>query len=85
MKSFKSILTLIFVAPLLVMSGAQAAGEHPMGFFVTSKGIGNGADLGGLEGADAHCARLAKAAGDFSKRLPEYQERLTAVYSHTLA
>jgi len=34
-----------------------------MGFFVTSAGTGKGADLGGLEGADAHCAALAKAAG----------------------
>ena len=48
---------------LLTSSMAQAAGEHPMGFFVTSKSIGNGADLGGLAGADAHCEKLAKAAG----------------------
>ena len=34
-----------------------------MTFFVTSVGKGNGADLGGLEGADAHCNALAKAAG----------------------
>jgi hypothetical protein len=34
-----------------------------MTFFVTSAGKGNGADLGGLEGADAHCNELAKAAG----------------------
>ncbi|HXU43389.1 MAG TPA: hypothetical protein VN675_13755 [Burkholderiales bacterium] len=34
-----------------------------MSFFVTSTGKGNGADLGGLEGADAHCSSLAKAAG----------------------
>ncbi|HSF14377.1 MAG TPA: hypothetical protein VLK65_02360 [Vicinamibacteria bacterium] len=32
-------------------------------FFLTSVGPGNGADLGGLEGADAHCQRLAEAAG----------------------
>src|SRR5882672_2462827 len=32
-------------------------------FFVTSVGKGNGADLGGLESADAHCQSLAKAAG----------------------
>lgn len=56
--------TCIFL--LLLVSGVQAAGEHPMGFFVTSRSIGNGADLGGLNGADAHCASLAKAAG--SKR-----------------
>ena len=39
---------------------AQAGG---MSFFVTSVGTGKGADLGGLEGADAHCQTLAKAAG----------------------
>ncbi|MBF8301684.1 MAG: hypothetical protein HW394_2054 [Acidobacteria bacterium] len=32
-------------------------------FFVTSKGLGRGADLGGLAGADAHCQALAKAEG----------------------
>src|SRR2546423_6272880 len=34
-----------------------------MTFFVTSAGKGNGADYGGLEGADAHCNALAKAVG----------------------
>ena len=34
-----------------------------MSFFLTSEGLGNGADLGGLEGADAHCQTLADAAG----------------------
>ncbi len=37
-------------------------GEH-MTFFVTSTGPGNGANLGGLEGADRHCQSLALAAG----------------------
>ena len=32
-------------------------------FFVTSRGPGNGGDLGGLAGADAHCQALAKAEG----------------------
>jgi hypothetical protein len=32
-------------------------------FFVTSKAIGKGGDLGGLAGADAHCQTLAKAEG----------------------
>ncbi len=39
------------------------AQQASMTFFVTSVGKGNGADLGGLEGADAHCLALAKAAG----------------------
>jgi hypothetical protein len=32
-------------------------------FFVTSKGLGKGGDLGGLAGADAHCQSLAQAQG----------------------
>lgn len=35
----------------------------PMGFFITSVGSGKGADFGGLAGADAHCQKLATAAG----------------------
>jgi hypothetical protein len=42
---------------------AAQKGGGAMTFFVTSQGKGNGADLGGLEGADAHCNSLAKAAG----------------------
>jgi hypothetical protein len=49
-------------AALLCLSGAVSA-QQPMSFFVTSVGKGNGAELGGLDGADAHCAALAKAAG----------------------
>lgn len=39
------------------------AQDEPMTFFITSENPGNGADLGGLEGADAHCDALAEAAG----------------------
>jgi hypothetical protein len=41
----------------------QAGNSAGMTFFVTSVGIGKGADLGGLAGADAHCQALARAAG----------------------
>ena len=41
----------------------QREAASDMSFFVTSAGSGNGADLGGLEGADAHCQQLAEAAG----------------------
>ena len=37
--------------------------QHPMTFFVTSVGLGKGANLGGLAGADAHCQALATAVG----------------------
>jgi hypothetical protein len=43
--------------------GGAAAGPQPMSFFVTSVGKGDGANLGGLAGADAHCAALAQASG----------------------
>jgi len=44
-------------------SVAQDASFGGMSFFVTSVGVGNGGDLGGLSGADAHCQDLAAAAG----------------------
>jgi hypothetical protein len=39
------------------------AQQADMTFFVTSANPGKGGDLGGLEGADAYCGQLAKAAG----------------------
>jgi hypothetical protein len=50
---------------LALVLGSQLANaqDNPMGFFVTSVGMGDGANLGGLEGADAHCQKLAEAAG----------------------
>jgi hypothetical protein len=57
------------LAPALLSLGlgagaqAQQSGVDGMTFFVTSAGPGNGADLGGLEGADAHCQQLAESAG----------------------
>ncbi len=47
----------------LAMAAPAWADAASMSFFVTSAGKGDGANLGGLEGADAHCASLAKAAG----------------------
>ena len=41
-------------------------------FFVTSVGIGNGGDLGGLAGADNHCQTLAQAAGAGGKTWRAY-------------
>ncbi len=43
--------------------GAALQQDPPMSFFITSAGPGNGADLGGLAGADRHCQALAKAVG----------------------
>jgi hypothetical protein len=52
------VLALCAALPLV----AQNAPEK-MTFFIVSAGPGNGAALGGLAGADAHCAKLAQAAG----------------------
>jgi hypothetical protein len=43
--------------------GRQGAAPQPMTFFVTSVPKGDGANYGGLAGADAHCQTLAAAAG----------------------
>ena len=42
---------------------AEQQPAEPMSFFVTSVGLGDGANLDGLAGADAHCQTLAAAAG----------------------
>ncbi|MEX2481439.1 MAG: hypothetical protein WD928_11325 [Gammaproteobacteria bacterium] len=57
---------------LLAAGPAAIAQESDMSFFVTSEGPGNGADLGGLDGADAHCQQLAEAAGAGEKTWRAY-------------
>lgn len=54
------IVALISSAGFVSTVAAQAA---DMTFFLTSVNAGKGADFGGLDGADAYCATLAKAAG----------------------
>ncbi|MCH8856953.1 MAG: lectin [Proteobacteria bacterium] len=44
-------------------AAASAPPPPPFTFFVTSVGGGQGANYGGLDGADAHCQKLADAAG----------------------
>ena len=61
-----ALLALGSVAPVQ----AQQAGN--MSFFITSAGPGNGGNLGGLNGADAHCQRLAQAAGAGGKTWRAY-------------
>ena len=42
---------------------AAAQETQPMTLFVTSVGLGDGANLSGLDGADAHCQSLAATVG----------------------
>jgi hypothetical protein len=58
-------LTVLSVAP------AQAQNAN-VTFFVTSVGVGKGADLGGLAGADKHCQDLAAAVGAGGKTWRAY-------------
>ena len=59
MRFFVGAIMLVALAAFPVLS--QEEGE--MSFFITSMGPGDGANLGGLAGADGHCATLAQAAG----------------------
>ncbi len=59
-----SLLLAAAAAAGLAACGTMSSSSHsPMGFFVTSANPGKGADFGGLAGADAHCQKLAGAAG----------------------
>jgi hypothetical protein len=51
-----ALLALLIASPLM-------AQQNTMSFFITSAGPGDGAKLGGLAGADAHCKQLADASG----------------------
>lgn len=53
----------LLVALLMLAPQAALAQSTSMNFFITSAGPGDGAALGGLEGADQHCQDLALAAG----------------------
>jgi hypothetical protein len=56
---------------LFCAAPAQAQ-QANMSFFVTSVGIGKGADLGGLAGADKHCRALAQSVGAGGKTWHAY-------------
>jgi hypothetical protein len=57
---------------------------QPMSFFVTSVGLGDGANLGGLAGADRHCQALAQAAGAGNRTWRAYLSQTAAPATGTL-
>jgi len=66
---------LLSIAALLAacgVTGGPSAPDGGMSFFVTSTGSGRGGNLGGLAGADAHCARLAAAVGSTDRTWRAY-------------
>jgi hypothetical protein len=69
----KKITTLVVPAALALFAAMPAAAQMAdMTFFVTSAGPGDGANLGGLEGADAHCQSLAEGVGAGGKTWRAY-------------
>ncbi len=70
MRTFRIALA---TAALLAGNGLAAqAADAKMSFFVTSTGSADGANLGGLAGADALCQKLATAAGSSGKTWHAY-------------
>jgi hypothetical protein len=57
---------------LLIAAQPVQAQSANTTFFITSTGIGNGANLGGLAGADNYCQTLAQAAGAGAKTWHAY-------------
>jgi hypothetical protein len=67
-----SILASVALVALGFAGTAQAQQAANMTFFVTSEPVGKGGDLGGLEGADAHCQQLAQSVGAGGKTWHAY-------------
>lgn len=58
--------------PAMAQPPQQGEQDTSMSFFITSVGLGDGANLGGLAGADAHCTALAEAVGSSGKTWHAY-------------
>ena len=79
MKSVSVGVAVLAVLALMATTGTAAAAQGggaaqggSMSFFITSVGSGDGANLGGLAGADRHCQSLAQAAGAGGKTWHAY-------------
>jgi len=57
------LITGVLATSATAQNPAPAQPQQPMTFFITSAGKGDGANYGGLAGADAWCAQLAAASG----------------------
>ncbi len=59
-------------ALMFALAAPQAQTDTSLSFFITSAGSGDGANLGGLAGADQHCQELAAAVGQGNKTWRAY-------------
>lgn len=71
-RTVKKTVSIAITSLALGMSAGAHAQDNSLSFFITSTGTGNGAYLGGLAGADMHCAVLAQAAGVTGKTWAAY-------------
>lgn len=67
-----------FAVLSLGLTGAAQAQPANMSFFITSVGLGKGADLGGLAGADRYCQMLASAVGAGGRTWHAYLSAMAA-------
>ena len=73
MRPFLAALALtLTLGSYIALAQQPPAPPQPMSFFVTSVSKGDGANYGGLAGADAHCQMLAQAAGRGNVRWVAY-------------
>ncbi len=71
-KAFPAVTAVVAALTLGGCAPTEQKPENSMTFFVTSTGLGKGADLGGIAGADRHCQSLAQAAGAGSRTWRAY-------------
>jgi hypothetical protein len=66
--------SIVLVSCAIGSTGCGTAPRQPaaMSFFITSVGPGDGGNLGGLDGADAHCQKLAAASGAGGRKWRAY-------------
>lgn len=67
-----SLASLAVVAVVVSAPSPGVTPQQTMSFFITSVGPGDGAKLGGLDGADRYCATRAEAAGVVGKEWRAY-------------
>ena len=74
----KRVVVAVFAIALLAPNAPRVDAQgNTLSFFITSTNPGKGGDLGGLAGADAHCAALAKAAGAGNRQWRAYLSTAT--------
>lgn len=71
------VVAVVAIALLAPNAPSVDAQGNTLSFFITSTNPGKGGDLGGLAGADAHCAALAKAAGAGNRQWRAYLSTAT--------